>query len=125
MIVAQHEMIRSHKEKEERPMKKEKPDIDVNRDEFGCILNCAVRYALGRRTYVTQLVAEYVQHLIPFINDKTLHVLDQDITDQKYAGGYGDDRIDKPVWMQLHQCVVEEESRRGIEPYKDCRLTGK
>lgn len=104
-------------------MKNKTPDIDVSQDEFGCILNCAVRYALGRRTYTTHLVAEYVQQFIPFINDKTLYVLDQDITDQKHLGGYGDDRVDKPVWMQLHRRVIEEEIRRGMKPYQDWRLT--
>jgi len=105
-------------------MENKRPNVDVRQDEFGCIINCAVRYALGRRTYMTHLVAEYVQQFIPFITDKTLYVLDHDITDQKHSGGYGDDRIDKPVWMQLLQRVIEEENRRGMKPYKDWRLAG-
>lgn len=99
------------------------PYVDVTTDQFGCILNCAVRYAIGRRTYMPGMVIEYARTLIPYISDKTLYVLDQDITEQKYRGGYGDKQIDEPLWMQFHQDVIAEENLRGIKPYKDWSAT--
>lgn len=95
--------------------------VELGDSSFGCILNCAVRYAIGRRTYMPGLVVDFIRPLLPYINDKTLYVFDQDITDQKYMGGYGDERIDKPTWMRFHREVIEEERRRGLEPYKDWR----
>lgn len=97
------------------------PYVDITTDQFGCILNCAVRYAIGRRTYMPELVIEYARTLLPYINDKTLYILDQDITIQRYLGGYGDKQIDEPLWMQFHQDVISEETIRGLKPYKDWR----
>lgn len=96
---------------------------DVGTDQFGCILNCAVRYAIGRQTYMPRLVIDYARPLLPYINDKTLCVLDQDIAEQKYRGGYGDKQIDEPLWIQFHKDVIAEKTRRGIESYKDWRAT--
>lgn len=95
--------------------------VDVSTDKFGCILNCAVRYAIGRQTYMPGLVIGYITTLLPYINDKTLYVFDQDITNHKYMGGYGDEQIDEPLWMKFHQQVIDEEKRRGLEPYIDWR----
>lgn len=102
-------------------MKIASPIIDIKDDHFGCILNCAVRYAIGRQTYMPGLVIDFIRPFLQYINDKTLYVFDQDITEQKYTGGYGDKDIDEPLWIRFHQEVIAEEERRGIEPYKDWR----
>ena len=108
------------KSKKEKKIGREStPYADITTDHFGCILNCAVRYALGRQTYMPGMVIEYARTPIPYISDKTLYVLDQDITEQKYRGGYGDKQIDEPLWMQFHQDVIAEENLRGVNPYKD------
>lgn len=93
--------------------------IDVSADSFGCILNCAVRYAIGRQTYMPGQVIDFIRPLLPYVSDKTLYILDQDIAEQGYIGGYGDKEIDEPLWLRFRQEVVVEENRRGIEPYKD------
>lgn len=93
------------------------PEIEINSDDFGLVLNCAVRYALGRRTYVTSSIPSFIAPLLPYINDRTLYVLDQDITDQKYYGGYGEE-CDRVSWMQFHEKVKAEEKYRGMKPYK-------
>lgn len=95
--------------------------IDVSNDDFGCILNCAVRYAIGRQTYMPGLVIGFIRPLLPHISDKTLYIFDQDITEQKYIGGYGDKSIDEPLWMRFHQDVIAEEERRGLGLYRDWR----
>lgn len=98
-----------------------KPRIALDSDNFGCILNCAVRYAIGRQTYMPGLVIDFIKPLLPYVSERTLYMFDQDITDQKHMGGYGDSRIDEPLWMRFHQMIIEEELRRGVEPYKDWR----
>lgn len=101
--------------------KQRQPKIDVSQDNFGCILNCAVRYALGRQTYMPGLVVDFATPLLPYLSERTLHVLDQDITDQRYIGGYGDKNIDEPIWEKFHMAVIAEECRRGMDLYKDWR----
>jgi hypothetical protein len=102
-------------------MNKDAHRLDPANDDFGAILNCAVRYAIGRRTYMPGTVIGYITPLLSEINDRTLYVLDQDITDARYTGGYGDPKIDEPEWMRFLAAVQAEENRRGVEPYKNWR----
>ncbi len=55
--------------------------IPVGDDNFGAVLNCAVRYSIGRQTYMPSLVVGFITPLLPHVSDRTLYVLDQDITD--------------------------------------------
>lgn len=48
-------------------------------DDFGCIVGCAVRYALGRYTYMPQLVAGFVSKYMAVFDTKTLTVMARDI----------------------------------------------
>lgn len=101
--------------------KQAKPKIDLNDDYFGTVLNCAVRYAMGRQTYMPGLVIGFITPLLPHLSDKALWCFDQDITEQRYFGGYGDPEIDEPDWMRFHESVREERTKRGHELYKDWR----
>ena len=93
-----------------------KPKIDLDDDDFGTVLNCAVRYSIGRQTYMPSLVTDFIKPLIPYLNDKTLWVFDEDIKQQgKWPDGYGDPRIDKPVWMSFWDAVKEEIAGRDQE----------
>ena len=94
------------------------PKIDLADDNFGCVLNCAVRYAMGRETYMPSLVISFITPLLPYLSDNTLWRFDQDITEQQYQGGYGDKKIDEPDWMRFHVDVRSERSRRGLELYR-------
>lgn len=98
---------------------KKKPVIDLEDDFFGCLLNCAVRYACGRMSYMPSLVVDEITPLLPYLSDKTLWCFDQDITDARYNGGYGDPQIDEPLWMRFHNAVKVERKKRGHEPYVD------
>lgn len=98
-----------------------KPNIDPRNDDFGTILNCAVRYACGRRSYMPGLVIDYITPLLPQLNDKTLWCFDQDLTEAKYTGGYGDPKVDEPKWKWFHEAVRAERTKRGHELYKSWR----
>ena len=97
------------------------PSIDLEDDIFGTVLNCAVRYAIGRQTYMPSLVIGFITPLLPHLNDKTLWCFDQDVTDARWMGGYGDPRIDEPGWMKFHESVRAERTKRGHELYKSWR----
>jgi hypothetical protein len=97
------------------------PQLNPTDDTFGTILNCAVRYACGRQSYMPSLVIGYITPLLPLLSDKTLWCFDQDLTEAKYDGGYGDPKIDEPGWKRFHEAVRQERKNRGHELYKDWR----
>ena len=98
----------------------EKPVVQLDDDFFGCIFNCAIRYCLGRTSYMPSLITEQITPLLPYLSSKTLWCFDQDITEQAYEGGYGME-CDKETWKEFHQKVIAERVKRGDDPYKTWR----
>ena len=87
--------------------------IDVSDDNFGAVLNCAIRYCLGRRTYMPKLVMDYVRPLLPDLSDKALWCMEKDILQHKADGySYGDPSIDVPAWHEFLFQVQREIRRR-------------
>lgn len=84
--------------------------IDKN---FETILLCAVRYAIGRKTYMPSLVIDYITPLLSYLSYNTLGLIANDITEYgKYYGGLGDDKIDRPYWEQFLQKIRAEMEKR-------------
>lgn len=84
--------------------------IDAVSDrDFQTILTCALRYSLGRRSYMPALVVEYIKPLLPKLSDNTLTVMERDIST---ADDYGDETIDKPYWMRFLEVIHEEQAKR-------------
>ena len=74
-------------------------EIDKN---FETVLLCAVRYAIGRKSYMPSLVIDYITPLLSHLSYNTLGLIANDITEYgKYYGGLGDDKIDRPYWEQF------------------------
>ena len=48
-------------------------------DDFGCIVNSALRYAIGRRTYMPSVVMEFVRKYLSVLDSKTICVMIEDI----------------------------------------------
>ena len=93
--------------------KKSKKKIDPSDDEFGLILNCAVRYSIGRQTYMPHSVIDFITPLLPYVSGRTLGVLERDVAD---AAWYGHEIIDKPHWMKFLADIRNEmERRKGNE----------
>lgn len=92
-------------------MHKEK--FDYADDDFGAVINCAVRYACGRRTYMPHIVAGYILPIVSKLNSRTLAVLDKDLDDIHKLSGFGDPTIDEPIWVKLHEEVKAELGRRN------------
>lgn len=91
--------------------------------DFEIMINSAVRYALGRQTYVPGSVIGFLKPLLPKLSTKTLRVIDMDISDAKHqcdqgVNALGDPRIDAPLWIAFHYEVREELTKRGEELYK-------
>ena len=74
-------------------------EIDKN---FETILLCAVRYAIGRQTYMPSLVIDYITPLLPYLSEDVLKLIANEITEHDtYEGGLGDEMIDRPYWEQF------------------------
>ena len=102
-----------------------KPTINLKNDNFGAILNCAVRYSLGRRTYMPGLVMDFVGPLLPYVSDRTLWCMERDIKDfvEPYAECPPKSIIDKmdieqwerflqAVWKAIDERTAEKEIKR-------------
>ena len=85
------------------------PDSQAFTDEFGAVLNCAVRYCIGRRTYMPKLVMDVIRPLLPALTGKTLWCFERDI---EGADNYGAD-YDEEEWMQFLSEVKAEIARRN------------
>ena len=72
------------------------------------MLISALRYALGRRTYIVSTTAEYIACEIPKLSDQCKNVMIKDIEEQERFGGYGDE-CDKSDWMWLLAKLKGEE----------------
>ena len=75
--------------------------VEINKD-LEAILVCAVRYAIGRKSYMPSLVIDYITPLLPHLSDNTLRLIANEITEyEAYEGGLGDEKIDRPYWKQF------------------------
>ena len=74
-------------------------EIDKN---FETILIRAVRYAIGRKSYMPSMVIDYITPLLPYLSEDVLKLLANEITKyEAYEGALGDEKIDRPYWEQF------------------------
>lgn len=90
----------------DEPMGKIKTvEMDENFQEM---LVSAVRYALGRMTYIVGLTVDYIMPMIQNLKTKYINIMIDDIDRQ---GEYGMD-MDKDEWMKLLGRLRAERERR-------------
>ena len=93
-------------------MKKDKTDITLTQEDFGILVTCATRYAIGRQSYMPYLVTSIVKPLLDKLDDKTIGCLIRDI---EGAPNLGDEIIDKPLWESLLRFAKTEQERRKAD----------
>lgn len=91
----------------------DKFQIDILDDNFSCVVICAIRYCLGRKTYMPGLVCGYVKQLLPYLNDKAIGCMERDIREYKDDGMACDDA----TWMDMLETVRQQMSERKIKPW--------
>lgn len=91
------------------------PLLEINKD-FETILLCAVRYAIGRRTYIPSLVIDYITPLLPYLSEDVLKLIaDEIIGHYTYEGALGDEMIDKPYWLAFYGKILAERMKQNGE----------
>lgn len=90
--------------------------INPTDNHFQAILICAVRYSIGRRTYMPDLVTRYIKPLLPHMTYNTLAVMRRDVEEPGTSafGSYGDE-CDKETWMRFLGEIKEEQWRRACD----------
>ena len=88
--------------------------FEMNQEDFGALCVCALRYCHGRQTYMPGLVREIVEEHLSEISDKDLVVMKNDCDFQRRFDMYGDEKIDKPGWLEWEKILEAEVERRGL-----------
>lgn len=95
----------------------EEADVVEIDDSLEIVIMSAIRYAIGRRTYVPSSVINFTISLLSKLSVSTLSVIERDISE---AESYGDEKIDKPDWMMFLRKIGEEKERRKMNKCKNC-----
>jgi len=67
-------------------------------DDFGCIINSALRYAIRRHTYMPGVVVDFIRKYMEILDTKTLTVIIEDIQrEMNFMGGPDDPQM----WQSL------------------------
>ena len=82
--------------------------VDPASSDFGALCTCAVRYCIGRRTYMPSLIASYLTPLIPKLETRTLVVIAADIRGAANLG----DACDAEAWNRFLSAVETEITKR-------------
>ena len=72
--------------------------------DYEHMLISALRYALGRRTYIVELTCRYIEQQIPMLSDRCKDVIIKDIESQN---NYGDE-CDREDWVRLLEKLKEQ-----------------
>ena len=94
-------------------MKKNKLFGEIPESEMELVLICAVRYGLGRKTYVPSSLCQIINSTIQKLSNNTVRVLIRDIEGHGERFSYGMD-FDKKEWMGALDALKSEQERRGL-----------
>lgn len=90
---------------------------ETSTDDFESVLICALRYCLGRQTYMPSIIITFVRPMLSALSARALSVIVRDIENAKGGvPGLGDPNIDEPLWLNLlNVAKAELEGRKGAD----------
>ena len=80
-------------------------------EDFGLIVLCAFRYALGRMTYIPSVVAGFIKANINEIETRDIHIMIREIGECHEEGHLGMD-CDVKLWLDLRKWLEGELDKR-------------
>ena len=87
--------------------------------DFRLILIAAMRYAMGRNTYMPMVVADYIKRHILLLDDKFLVMAADDI--RRHFEYYGEHEPNPNLWQSLLDALEAERRDRITRPAKKIR----
>ena len=83
--------------------------------DFSTLAICALRYCMGRQTYMPSLVRDIIRPFLQIIPSGSIDIMIKDCEFQKEYSMWGDPIIDKPGWQTWEQELRAEKNRREAE----------
>ena len=72
-------------------------------EDFGCIINSALRYAIGRHTYMPTTISDFVRTYVDVLDVKTINVIIKDLDEALNR----EELPQRHVWASLKIFLVE------------------
>ena len=74
--------------------------------DFGCIISCAIRYAIRRETYMPSVVVDFVRKYLHVLDSNTIKVAIEDIDSEINM-----DSVPYPgIWLSLRQDLLKQQA---------------
>ena len=85
--------------------------------DFELMMIFALRYAIGRYTYMPSVTIEYICYLIPQLSAKTLFVMKRDIDEEiEHCERMGRELYMDKEWAKLAEEIgVEYENKKAVQ----------
>ena len=80
-------MVKDYPPYLDRPKTPSIPIINLKDDNFGAVLNCAIRYCLDRQSYMPSKIIDYVRPLLPYLSYRTVNCMWNDVRSADKFGG--------------------------------------
>ena len=75
-------------------------------NNFGCIISCAIRYAIRRETYMPSVVVDFVRKYLHVLDSNTIKVAIEDIESEINM-----DSVPYPgIWLSLKQDLLKQQA---------------
>ena len=95
--------------------------IPLNQD-LELMLISAMRYAIGRQTYMPSATIDFIRPLIPHLSTNTLYVMKRDVEeDVPYHAAFTKEKkiYMQDEWLALGEQILHEYDKRKITEQKD------
>ena len=87
--------------------------------DFRLILLSAMRYAMGRNTYMPAVVSDYIKRHIRFLDDKFLALAADDI--RRHLENYAEHEPNPNLWQGLFDALEAEQRARATRQARKIR----
>lgn len=85
--------------------------IEIQASDFENLAICALRYCMGRQTYMPSLVRSAIRPRLQSLDNSAISTMIRDCLNQQATGSWGDEEIDKPKW-EAWRLELETELKR-------------
>ena len=79
----------------------------ISDPDFRLILLSAMRYAMGRKTHMPSVIADYIKRHLQLLDDKFLTLAADDI--QRYLEDYAEHEANSDLWQNLLDALETEQ----------------
>lgn len=86
---------------------------EITQENIGTLCICAMRYAMGRQTYMPSLVCEIVEGIIDEFSNKDLVIMERDII--QAGDAINTDGKNGEYWLHLLHKIQERIYKNGLQ----------